>query len=161
MKKIGVHLMDNKYLCNINCDSKGFINKLILLTFILAMIFFLYVIGSGIYNTIRWGFFASTLPLIAIVLILFIIMCIPMIYFIMKFINFRFHIIDGNIKYIDNWKKEYNYNIKDIKEVKYYHAPESFDSITIYFRDNKKVRIISTDTNFKDIKDYFSSMGLI
>ena len=89
-----------------------------------------------------------------------IIFLIPLLYLILKIINFKFCIENNKIIYRNIFGKEIIYNISDIKNINKIEDIETVKSIILVMNNNKVIRINFLDRNFDELKSYLLNLNL-
>lgn len=131
------------------CDSKSLFNKFMLLLTIIFAITVGYFIGKIFYFDFVDNRSYNLIDIISVLGVLLLIVS-PAIYYILKIINFRFG-------------KNFSYSLTEILKAEFFTSigEGTVYSIIIKFADKRKVKISSTDRNFRILKGFLISKNML
>lgn len=143
--------------------GKSLFNKFMLLLTIIFAGTVGYFIGKIFYfdlvdNRLSYNF----TNIISILGILLLIVS-PAIYYILKMINFKFYIDNEKVNCKNIFGKTFSYSLTEIQKAEFFASigEGTVDSIVIKFADKRKVKILSTDRNFRILKEFLVSKNML
>lgn len=93
------------------------------------------------------------------ILVVLLLIVSPAIYYILKIMNFNFLIGNEKIIYKNIFGKTFSYSLTEILKTEFLDSigEETVNSIVIKFTDKRKVKVSSTDRNFRLLKEFLVS----
>lgn len=87
----------------------------------------------------------------------------PAIYYILKMINFKFYIDNEKVNYKNIFGKTFSYSLTEILKAEFFASigEGTVDSIVIKFAYKRKVKISSSDRNFRILKGFLVSKNML
>ena len=156
---------DNTYddIKEVYCDSKSLFNKFMLLLTIVFAITVGYFIGKIFYFDLIDNRLSYNFTNIMSVLGVLLLVVSPAIYYILKIINFKFYIDNEKVNYKNFFGKIFSYSPNEILKAEFFASigEGTVDSIVIKFTDKRKVKISSTDRNFRILKSFLISKNML
>lgn len=145
------------------CDSKSLTNKIMLILTSLFAIVVGYFIGKIFYFDFIDKRLSYNFTNIISVLGVLLLTISPAIYYILKMKNFKFYIDNEKINYKNILGKRFSYSLTEILKADFFTSigEETVDSIVIRFTDKRKIRLSSTDRNFKLLKSFLISKNIL
>ena len=156
---------ENNYddIKEVHCDSKSLFNKFMLLLTIIFAVTVGYCIGKIFYfdfvnNRLSYNF-TNIMSILGVLLLI----VSPTIYYILKMINFKFCISNEKVNYKNIFGKTFSYSPNEILKAEFFASigEGTVDSIVIKFTDKRKVKLSSTDRNFRMLKGFLISKNML
>ena len=147
----------NEDINSFYCDSKNLFYKIML---ILAVLCVIVIFESFYYEITNFGIKLNFENIVSL-LLLILILLIPCIYLIMKFINFKFYEVNGFLFYKNIYGKKFNYLITDIKNVKRYSGNLRYKKIIIIEFQDKKIIVSWLDRGFDNLEKFLIKNNLL
>lgn len=150
-------------ILEVYCDSKSLFNKIMLILTILFAVVVGYFIGKMFYFDFvnkRLSYnFTNILSILGVLLLTIS----PAICYTLKMKNFKFYIDNEKVNYKNFFGKTFSYSLTEILKAEFFASigEGTVDSIVIKFTDKRKVKISSTDRNFRLLKSFLISKDLL
>lgn len=163
--KISFIKNENNYnnVKEVYCDSKSIFNYIMLVLSILFAIvcgYFMIKIFYFDFSDNRLNINFTNLLCVFGVLLLIIA---PAVYFILKIVNFNFYINNDKINYKNIIGKTFTYSLNELISAEFFASigENTVDCIVIKFNNKNKIKVSSTDRNFRLLKSFLISKNLL